>query len=115
MSVDAQSGSFVRFLLAQQVEGRVLPDDVEAGDQLAEFGVARVVVDGGLVLGEGVVGEAGQGTSHATYTWRTAGVQMLSVTATNAMGAVVSDMHTIEIEMGERTLYLPVIYRAAGP
>ena len=58
---------------------------------------------------------SGQGTSRATYTWHTTGTYTLSVQATNVMGAVVSDTHTIQVALGEWTLYLPVIYRSDGP
>jgi len=57
---------------------------------------------------------SGQGTSHATYTWHTPGAYTLSVQATNVAGAVVSDTHTVQVELGEWTLYLPVTLRSAA-
>jgi hypothetical protein len=59
--------------------------------------------------------EAGQGTPRATYSWDTTGVQTLTVTAATPGGVVVSDTHTIEVELSNQVLYFPMIYHGAWP
>jgi hypothetical protein len=57
---------------------------------------------------------SGQGTPHASYTWHTVGTHRLSVTAALATGTPMSDTHQVEVELGERTLFLPVVYVGSG-
>ena len=54
VSADSQPGGLVGLLLAQEIEVRVLSDDVEATNELVEFSVHDVVIDRRRVLGEGL-------------------------------------------------------------
>jgi hypothetical protein len=58
---------------------------------------------------------AGQGTPQAIYTWSTAGVRTLTVTATHTTGAVVSDTHQIDIWLDGCWVFLPLVFQQEVP
>ena len=61
--------------------------------------------------GQGSATEIGGLTSSVTFTWSATGTEIITVTASNAGGGVVSDSHTIVLIPVSNRAYLPLILK----